>query len=71
MLLNEKASVTDAKLLALMNAWDLALLEDHLSQRKGGVWWPGAAPSEESLGGGLTLGAQILSKFTTCLHPRA
>lgn len=34
MLLNEKASVTDAELLALMNAWDLGLLEDHLSQRK-------------------------------------
>lgn len=33
-LLNGKASMTEAKLLALMNTWDLALLEDHLSQRE-------------------------------------
>lgn len=32
-LLNGKAPMTEAKLLALMNTWDLALLEDHLSQR--------------------------------------
>lgn len=33
-LLNGKASMTEAKLLALMDTWDLVLLEDHLSQRE-------------------------------------
>lgn len=72
-LLNGKASMTDAKRLALMNARDLAWLEDHLSQRDRGTWCVVArsAPLEESLGSGLTLEAQILFKPTTCLHPRA
>lgn len=55
-LLNGKASMTDAKLLALMNTWDLALLEGHLSQREVRCTvGPCAAPLEESLGGCLTL----------------
>jgi hypothetical protein len=37
--LNGKASVTDAKLLTLMKTWDLALLENCLSQRGIGACW--------------------------------
>lgn len=70
-LLNRKASMTDAEATCFNEYLGPCLAGEPFITEGGEGWWPCAGPLEGLLGGSLTLEAQFLFKSTLCLHPRA